>query len=80
MGPIGQLIIGFTIQVIGNLLQARQAAKSVHKPKKSQFKEPTAEPGRTITIIAGTVLIEDPQILYVGEKDIGRRKISMKAK
>lgn len=80
MGPFTSIILGFGLQVVGYLMQARQAAKNTKKPRKSQFKEPVAEPGRTMAIIAGTVIVSDPQILFTGERTITDRKVSIKEK
>ena len=79
---IANLIIGFGLQLVGFLLQTNAASKADKraKPKKSDFKEPKAEPGRPMVIIAGTVLIEDPQILLTAEKSMPRRWVRMKPK
>ena len=82
MDPITQLAVGFTLQIVGFFLQSAAAKKEAekNKPKRSQFKEPVAEPGRTMSIIAGTVLIEDPQILLATERSTPRRWVRMKPK
>ena len=79
---IAQFIIGFTLQVVGYFLQSAAAAKAAkeRKPKASDFKEPKAEPGRAIPIIAGTVIVKDPQILLSAEKNMTNRWIKMKQK
>lgn len=62
------LIIAIVGATISYLLAPRPKTS---KPKTVQeFKEPTAEVGRPIPVVFGTVFIESPNILWYGEKKI----------
>jgi hypothetical protein len=61
-----QLIIGLALAFISFLLMPRP---KVAKPNEVQdLQSPTAESGRPIPVVFGTVLIESPNVLWYGEK------------
>lgn len=60
------LLIGIALQVVGYLLMPKPKTP---KPAAAQdLESPTAEAGRPIAVIFGTITVKGPNILWYGEK------------
>lgn len=68
-----QLLIGLALSVISYLLAPRPKTS---KPNEVQdLESPTAEAGRPIPVVFGTVLIESPNVLWYGDKRAEKGKL-----
>ena len=68
-----QLLIGLALSVISSLLAPRPKTS---KPNEVQdLESPTAEAGRPIPVVFGTVLIESPNVLWYGDKRAEKGKL-----
>lgn len=66
------LAVGLTLAFISFLLTPRP---KVAKPNEVQdLQSPTAEAGRPMPVVFGTVLIESPNVLWYGEKSTEKKK------
>ena len=65
-----QLVVGIGMQILGAILRAHE-----HKPKTLQdIRQPTADAGRPIPVVFGSVQITDPNYLYFGQVFHNERK------
>ena len=68
-----QLLIGLAISFISYLLAPRPKTS---KPNEVQdLESPTAEAGRPIPVVFGTVFIESPNVIWYGDKRTEQRKL-----
>ena len=61
---LAQLFVGFALQILGAIL--RPHAKKPSQPQQD-IKKPTADAGRPIPVVFGSVQIKDPNCLYFGQ-------------
>lgn len=61
-----QLVIGVALQVLGYLLMP--SAKKNNKQEFDDMDSPTAESGRPVSVIFGEHNIDDPNIIWFGDK------------
>lgn len=71
---LAQLAIGVGFLFVGYLLMPKP--KQAKPPSVDDLKEPTAESGRPIPVIVGSIRADDPNILFYGDKDINTREVS----
>ncbi len=68
-----QLLIALALNVIAFLLTPRP---KVSQPNEvTELEDPTAEAGRPIPVVFGTVLIKSPNTLWYGEKSTEKRSL-----
>lgn len=79
MNFVAQFAAALTMNIIGYLMQPKPKDNQ-RKPTIYDFKTPTAEPGRAIPIICGTVIVRDSNILYEGEKQMDTRNVKVAKK
>ena len=73
MGWFIPLLISLALQVVSLLLVPRP---KVEKPEAvKDMDTPTAEAGRPVPVIFGTMPIEDPNCLWYGEKSTEEAKL-----
>lgn len=60
------LIIGLVLSVVSMLLAPKP--KKVKPPEVTEMEDPTAEAGRPIPVVFGTLTIKSPNILWFGQK------------
>lgn len=73
---LGRLLVGIALQVLGYLLAPKP--KQQKPPAVSDLEDPTAEAGRPIPVIFGSVTIQSPNNLGFWDKDISTRKVGGK--
>lgn len=71
---IAQLAIGLGLLFVGYLLMPKP--KQPKPPSLDDLKEPTAETGRPIPVIFGSIRADDPNIIFYGDKGINHREVS----
>ena len=60
------IAIGLAFSIVGYLLTPRPKAP---KPNEAaQLEDPTAEAGRPIPVVFGTLTVKEPNVLWFGEK------------
>lgn len=69
-----QLAVGVVLNIIGFLLMARP--KQPKPPAVRDLEDPTAESGRPIPVVFGSMTVTGLNILYYGDKSIRSREIS----
>ncbi len=72
MGIFVQLLIGIALNVIGYLLMPKP--KPPKPPELEDLENPTAEAGRPIPVVFGSVTVSGLNILWYGDKEIVTRK------
>ncbi len=72
MGFFTQLLVGIALQVIGYLLMPKPPAPE--PPQLSDWDDPTAEAGRPIPVVFGSMTIKGMNILGMWDKAISWRK------
>lgn len=72
MAFLTQLLIGILLNVIGYLLMPKPPGPK--PPSLDDFKDPTAEAGRPIPVVFGSVTVEGPNNIWFGDKAIRSRK------
>lgn len=72
MNFLVQLVIGVGMAILGYLLAPKP--KGPKPPSVDDLKEPTAEAGRPIPVVFGSVTIQSPNILWHGDKGMETRK------
>lgn len=73
---LGRLLVGIALQVLGYLLAPKP--KQAKPPSTSDLEDPTAEAGRPIPVIFGSVTIQSPNNLGFWDKKVATRKIGGK--
>ena len=71
--PVTLFLIAIALQVAGYLLTPKP--KGPPPASLEDFQSPTAEAGRSISVPFGDVLLPGPNVLWFGDKSIGRRKV-----
>lgn len=71
---IAQIAIGVGALFVGYLLMPKP--KQPKPPSVDDLKEPTSETGRPIPVPFGSIRVDDPNILFYGDKDINTREVS----
>lgn len=74
---IGQLLIGVAFLALAMLFMPRVKQEG---QEGTVMENPTASAGRTVGRVIGTVTIKSPNILFYGEKVMGRREIKASGK
>jgi hypothetical protein len=64
---IAQLVLGLVLSAISYALSARSKAEQPLAAGLDDFSLPTAEEGRPIPVIFGTVLITGPNVVWAGD-------------
>lgn len=72
---IAQIAISIGLQVIGYLLMPRP--KPPKPPAVEDLQDPTAEAGRPIPVVFGSMTVTGLNVLYYGEKAISVRKVKI---
>ncbi len=72
MGIFVQLLVGIALNVIGYLLMPKP--KPPKPPELEDLENPTAEAGRPIPVVFGSVTVSGLNILWYGDKEIVTRK------
>jgi len=72
MAFLFQLLVGIGLQVLGYLLAPKP--KKQKPPTVEDFDTPTAEAGRPIPVIFGSITISSPNLLWSGDKAVRTRK------
>jgi hypothetical protein len=67
-----QLLVGIALQVIGYLLLPKPPGPK--PPTLDDFKDPTAEAGRPIPVVFGSVTVRGPNVMGFWDKAIASRK------
>lgn len=75
---LAQLAIGVALQILGYLLLPKP--KPEKPPTVDDLKDPTAEAGRPIPKVFGSMTIQSPNILWYGDKQIIHRKMRKSSK
>ena len=78
MSFLVQLLVGVALQILGFLLAPKP--KAPKPPSVSDLEEPTAEAGRPIPVVFGSVTISSPNNLGWWDKAISTRKIKQNKK
>ena len=73
-----QLLIGVALQIIGYLLMPKP--KQPEPPEAQDMDDPTAEAGRPVPVVFGTIEIKGLNIIHFGEKQKIERKKSSGSK
>lgn len=73
-----QLAIGVGLQVLGYLLMPKP--KQEKPPSVDDLQEPTAEAGRPIPKVFGSVTLKGLNILWFGDKEMVHRKMRQSGK
>lgn len=75
IGFLGALFLGIALQVVAYLIMPKPKAP---KPDAAQqMDDPTADAGRPIPVIFGTVTVKNPNVLWFGEKGIKTGKVKV---
>lgn len=74
MNFLVQIGIGLASTVIGYLMQPKPE-DTTRKARVEDFEMPTAEPGRVMPVLFGTVIIKDSNILHAGERGMEIRHV-----
>ena len=69
---LAQLLIGVGLQVIGYLLMPKP--KQPKPPAATDIDDPTAEAGRPIPVVFGSITLTSPNNLGYWDKEISTRK------
>lgn len=69
------LIIGIGLQIVGYLLMPKP--KTPKPPAATDLENPTAEAGRPVVVVFGTLTIYGTNILWYGEKTLAERDVSI---
>jgi hypothetical protein len=67
-----QLLVGIALQIIGYLLMPKPPAPK--PPTLEDFKDPTAEAGRPIPVVFGSVTLSSPNNMGFWDKSISSRE------
>ena len=68
---IAQLLIGIALQFLGYLLMPKP--KQPKPPSLDDFKDPTAQAGRPIPVVFGSIRVKSANVLWYGNKEIVAR-------
>lgn len=68
------LLISVAIQIVAYIIMPKPKAPKPEAAK--DLENPTAEAGRPIPVVFGTVTIKGPNVLWYGEKSINTFKVS----
>lgn len=69
-----QLAIALAMMVIGYLIMPKPKTPKPEAAK--DMEDPTAEAGRPIPVIFGTVMVKGPNVLWFGDKSIKTYKVN----
>ncbi len=73
MGWFLFLLLGIGLQVLGYLLMPKPKTP---KPEAARdLENPTAEAGRPVAVVFGTLTVTGPNILWYGEKTLKERSV-----
>lgn len=72
---IGQLLLGIALNVLGYLLMPKP--KPPKPPEVEDLDDPTAEAGRPIPVVFGSIKVKGLNILWYGDKAIDTRKVKI---
>jgi hypothetical protein len=75
VGFLGALLIGLLLQVIGYLIMPKP--KGPKPPEAQDLEDPTAEAGRPIPTVFGTITVKGLNVLWFGDKWIRSRDIDV---
>lgn len=78
MALLTQILVGVALQIIGYLLMPKPPGPK--PPTLEDFKDPTADAGRPIPVVFGSVTLTGPNNIWFGEKSISSRKRKTKKK
>lgn len=73
MGWFLFLLLGIGLQVIGYLLMPKPKTPKPEAAK--DLENPTAEAGRPVAVVFGTMTVTGPNILWYGEKTLKERQV-----
>ena len=71
------LLIGLALSVVSYLLAPKP--KKPKPPEVTELEDPTAEAGRPIPRVFGTLIVKSPNVLWFGEKRERQYKIKVKS-
>jgi hypothetical protein len=71
--PIILFAIAVALQIAGYMLAPKPAEPP--PPTVEDIEAPTAEAGITMVVPFGDVLLKGPNVLWYGDKSLGRRKV-----
>jgi len=74
LGFIGQLLVGILLNVLAYLIMPKP--KQPKPPSVEDLKDPTAEAGRPIPVVFGSVTIRGLNVLWFGDKQVVAREPS----
>lgn len=66
MGWFVQLLIGLALNIVAYLLMPKP--KADQPPEAQDLEDPTAEAGRPVPVVFGTITVKGLNILWYGEK------------
>lgn len=72
------LLIGVSLSVVGYLLMPKPKAE--RPPSVDDLEEPTAEAGRPIPVVFGSVTIKGLNVLWYGDKSVRDRRVKQRKK
>lgn len=64
---IARLVLGLVLSAISYALQPRQQQETPQAAGLDDFSLPTAEEGRPIPVVFGTVLLAGPNVVWAGD-------------
>lgn len=70
-----QLLIGIGIQIVAFLLAPKP--KGPKPPSLEDLEAPTAEHGRPIPVVFGTITVTSPNAIWSGDKSIRTREVPL---
>lgn len=66
LGFLGSLLLGLALSIVSYMLMPKP--KEQKPPEAQDLEDPTAEAGRPIPVVFGTVTVKGGNILYYGDK------------
>lgn len=67
------LLIGLALSVVAYLIMPKP--KQPKPPAAKDMEDPTAEAGRPIPVVFGTITVKGGNLLWYGEKSLAERKV-----
>ncbi len=77
MGFFVQLLIGIALNIIGYLIMPKPKVDQGTETK--DLEDPTAEAGKPVPVIWGTLTLKGLNILWYGEKETVQKKMKKKS-
>lgn len=75
---LAQLAIGIGLQILGYMLMPKP--KPEKPPSTDDLKDPTAEAGKPIPVVFGSVTLQSPNVLWYGDKQAVHRPMRKSGK